>query len=348
MLQRAKNFGSTRTSRVANQSRGKQQETDLCKSLGFCSSCECNLDDDDDETNGLIECDSCRKWICRTCADVSPEEFTVIGGNERFHRFCDDRDLLAMASIENSKKVDRKKVNINPGEMQCLVLSRVTKLMDKMEAKNDLHLQKTERITKSYADALKKENELITNKVSSQVSSINKNLEKIAQAPVIAATKVKDRDSRKECVIVSGVPESYSDDHETRVEHDLQKMKKICVNGLDIKVSIDKITRMKPKKPRSARGPWKWGSRTKRWSGWWSRMPRTWLRWRGWRKYSSNQTWHQQRGKRTGDCNRNWRRNARNQKKNRTAQSGSYAGTRSSTQPGFRTPHGMTEETASK
>ena len=152
-----------------------------------------------------------------------------------------------MASIENSKKVDGKKVNINPGEMQRLVLSRVTKIMDKMETKNDLHLQKLERITNSYADALKKENELITNKVSSQVSSINKNLEKIAQAPVIAATEVKDRDSRKECVIVSGVPESDSDDHETKVKHDLQEMKKICVNGLDIKVSIDKITRMKPK-----------------------------------------------------------------------------------------------------
>ena len=120
--------------------------------------------------------------------------------------------------------------------------------MDKMETKNDLHLQKIERTTNSYADALKKENQLITNKVSFQVSSINKNLEKIAQAPVIAATEVKDRDSRKECVIVSGVPESASDDHETRVEHDLQEMKKICVNELDIKVSIDKITRMKPKK----------------------------------------------------------------------------------------------------
>ena len=219
----------------------------MCKSLGFCSSCEHNLDDDEDETNGLIECERCQKWICRTCADIRPEEFNVIAGNERFHWFCDDCELFAMASIENSKKVDGKKVNINSGEMQRLVLSRVTKIMDKMETKNDLHLQKIERTTNSYADALKKENELITKKVSSQVSSINKNLEKIAQAPVIAATEVKDRDSRKECVIVSGVPESDSDDHETRVEHDLQEMKKICVNGLDIKVSIDKITRMKSK-----------------------------------------------------------------------------------------------------
>ena len=39
---------------------------------------------------------------------------------------------------------------------------------------------------------------------------------------------------------------SDSDDHVTRVKHDLQEMKKICVNRLDVKVSIDKITQMKP------------------------------------------------------------------------------------------------------
>ena len=55
-------LGSTRTSRAANQSRGKQRETDLCKSLGFWSSCERNLDDDEDEINGLIECERCQKW----------------------------------------------------------------------------------------------------------------------------------------------------------------------------------------------------------------------------------------------------------------------------------------------
>ena len=163
-------LGSTCTNRVANQSQGKQHETYLCKTLGFCSSCEPNLDDDEDETNGLIECERCQKWICRMCADISPEELTVIVGKERFHWFCDDCDLLAMPSFENSKKIDGKKVNINPGEMQCLVLSRVTKIMDKIEAKNDLHQQKTERITISYA----KERKQTDHKVSSQVSSINK------------------------------------------------------------------------------------------------------------------------------------------------------------------------------
>lgn len=200
-----------------------------------------------DDDNGLIQCERCQKWICRKCADISHEEFVVISHNGRFHWFCDDCDLLAMAAVENSKKVDGKKVNISQCDMQRLVLSRVTKIMDKIETQNDLHLLQTEKIASSYADALRKENDVITNEVCSQVSSINKNLEKIAQAPVIAATELKDRESRKECVIISGVPESDSHEQETRVEHDLLEMKKICANGLNINVSIDKITRMKSK-----------------------------------------------------------------------------------------------------
>ena len=176
--------------------------------------------------------------------------------------------------------------------------------MDKMEAKNDLHPQKTERITNSYKDALKKENELITSKVSSQVSSINKNLEKIAQTLVNAATVVKDRDSRKECVIVSGVPESDSDDHETRVEHDLQEMKKICINGLDIKVSFDKITRMKPKNE-SAPRPMKVRFKDKKTKWLVIKNTKNLAQVEGMKEYSSNQTWQQQRRKRTGDCDRN-------------------------------------------
>ena len=119
--------------------------------------------------------------------------------------------------------------------------------MDKIEIKNDFHLLQTGKIAGRYADALRKENDVITNEVCSQVSSINKNLEIIAQAPVIAAAELKDRDSSKESVIISGVPESYSHEQETRVEHDLLEMKKICANGLDINVSIYKITRMKSK-----------------------------------------------------------------------------------------------------
>ena len=103
-----------------------------------------------------------------------------------------------------------------------------------------------------------------------------------------------------------------------------------------------------PQKTYQPRGPSKWGSRVNRQSGWWSRKPTTWLMWREWRKYSSNLTRQQQRGKGTGDCAKNWRRNAKNHKENRTAQSGSYTGTKSSTQPGFHTPHGMTDVTASR
>ena len=128
-----------------------------------CSSCQLTMDDD----NGLIQCERCQKWVCRKCADISHEEFVVISHNGRFHWFCDDCDLLAMAAVENSKKVDGKKVNISQCDMQRLVLSRVTKIMDKIETQNDLHLLQTEKITSSYADALRRTMSLPMNYVAS-------------------------------------------------------------------------------------------------------------------------------------------------------------------------------------
>ena len=96
--------------------------------------------------------------------------------------------------MENSKKVVGKKVNINPGEMQRLVLSRVTKIIDKMEAKNDLHLHENREDHQQLCRCVK-EGERTDHK-QSKFPGVLDEQEKIAQAPVIATTKVKDRDSR--------------------------------------------------------------------------------------------------------------------------------------------------------
>ena len=208
--------------------------------IGFCATCKQNVVEDNAVQNSMIECGRCAQWVCRLCTSMSTEQLKFLASSDRFHWFCDECDLIAIAAIESSKKLD-KKVSVTPAEVQKSVISRMIKIVDNFEHKLEQQVKVvTEGSKKTYAQAL-------TEGVIPQISSIQKDLKRINTDQSKAVDEAKDRESRKNNLIVFGIPESKDEDINVRKAHDETKFKEVCTIGMEIEVEVSSVTRLRTK-----------------------------------------------------------------------------------------------------
>ena len=173
-----KNTTKTTTRTTAQQRNISEEETNIVDEkeaqtiIGFCATCKQDVIDDKKVENGMIECGRCAQWVCRLCTGMTVEALATLSSSERFHWYYDECDLIAMAAVEASKKME-KKVTISPAEVQKAVLSRMSKAAEKFEAclvKQTKQLES--EVRKSYAAAVKDE-------MLPQISSIQRELKNI-------------------------------------------------------------------------------------------------------------------------------------------------------------------------
>ncbi len=135
--------------------------------LGTCAQCQQEINEDSPTNNGMVECERCKQWVCRLCTGLSLLEFQMLETVHRLHWFCEDCDLIAIAAIDSSRKLESgKKVSLSPAEVQKSMLTRITSIMDKVE----------ERVKvvkgKSYADVAG----AMSSKFDSKIDSLKKHI----------------------------------------------------------------------------------------------------------------------------------------------------------------------------
>ncbi len=212
--------------------------------LGTCAQCQQEINEDSPTNNGMVECERCKQWVCRLCTGLSLLEFQMLETVHRLHWFCEDCDLIAIAAIDSSRKLEGgKKVSLSPAEVQKSMLTRITSIMDKVE--ESVKVVKG----KSYADVAG----AMSSKIDSKIDSLKKdiagevtnNINDLQQGKSI--TEIRDREDRKENLIVYGVKESNSEDIEERKEHDKAEITRICDAGLGMKVEVKQVVRLNSK-----------------------------------------------------------------------------------------------------
>ena len=179
------------------------------ENTGFCIGCN------NDVECSMIECGRCQSWFCIGCAMILEEDMSVINKYPNLHQYCTDCELTAIAAVEISKSLRGKTNSYHFCRDTKNVILCIKGFVDDLEKK-----------VPASKEAIAKQT---TNAIEGQIKML-----------YIDSVESKDRENRKNNIIMFGVPESSTEEDEVKAKEILQKVS-------DKDIDIVSVTRFRPK-----------------------------------------------------------------------------------------------------
>ena len=232
-----------------------------------CELCEAVVGAEDK----AIECEICKEWFHAGCVDLTDNEYEVLSTHKigTIHWYCatcnvksvellrlvfglQDRLQKSEREIESLKREthakfskldseyeavreDLKTLNqkIDDGLKQCKVDSDKLVKSIQHQTRNEIKEEIEEVKATSLADIMKEEMEKSLGNMASEIDSVKCNLNET----IAKADEQRDKESRRNNVVLYKVPESNADRAEDRIKEDISFCLKLFNNGLQVGMS---------------------------------------------------------------------------------------------------------------
>lgn len=177
----------------------------------------------------MLICERCDNFVCVPCADISSSEYSVLQKSAHLHWFCDSCESAALAAVKEDRLIEEK----------CSALFK--------EFRQEMEKELINRLT-SLKEELLKNNVSVTDKSDGGkvdvVSNGRVEQGKGGDDSAKLLAEMTERDKRKANLVWFGVPESNSDDTQTRKIEDTRFVKKACSQALGVEVEIVNCKRL--------------------------------------------------------------------------------------------------------
>eukprot|EP00794_Sanderia_malayensis_P010395 gene10395-11479_t len=196
------------TSSVAEINQEALQDTLSCKI------CERTFIDEDDE---LLECERCQEWICRECAGLSVQQYSLIneaGIGLHFHWYCHTCKDAALKAVRTDNDIEEWCKNF-------------------MESFGKEIREEMKEEVKAVKLSLEK-------KIKDEIDTVNQRIDSINLGAIGTDTKqqedekteamleeMKEREIRKHNLVIFNLEESKATDPEDRKQEDQEAIRKL-------------------------------------------------------------------------------------------------------------------------
>ncbi len=171
-------MGLNNQERVSDNRGRRENERSEDDNTWICTACAGIFEGDDVK---VLECEYCEKHFCRSCVNVSEEEYKVLSNMPAIHWFCPTCEPKAIKNIRIEKEVKE----------------RCSEFLKKMENRVK-HL----------------EDEIVKKVTKDQVQEVVKDmLDK-------HSTQINERDNRRLNIIIHNAPESAAENYQARKDDD--------------------------------------------------------------------------------------------------------------------------------
>ena len=206
-----------------------------------------------DEGNKLICCDRCELWHCIKCANISEAGYTFLASTtgEDIAWYCKPCKLPAKNAVLEDKSIEDKckeymdKINQRMKTIELSIkkkaeqttVDELQKQLDKLDRRLK-DLEEGKKLRKSWTEIVRiPEKKAMEEEIEVQLRS--------------RENEEKDRQNRRNNIIVFGLPESKSTDNEQRKMHDIEKIIRLTKNMVNInEEEISKAIRLGKEKDR--------------------------------------------------------------------------------------------------
>ena len=188
-----------------------------------------------------IQCEVCEKWWHTNCVKIPDDVYKVLGKIPNLHWFCEVCNLGANKMLANltklNEKVDQFEIELKSNKTE---VKKVDERMDKadMEIKKlrdtvDNMNRSVQRDQVSFRDIMKKEmEEEVKRNLDEQMGKVSNDLvtvQNIITETRTSAIEERDKEERRNNVIIYQVPESSGDSPADRVKDDTR----VCLKFFD-------------------------------------------------------------------------------------------------------------------
>jgi len=243
---------------VSTKSKKAEKKNSDIKGRAEAWRCEaCNEESLCDEVQ-MLECEVCELRYCHSCLKISAEEYEFLCKRPDMHWFCASCEGSALLSIKNDKEIAQR----------CADYFKVLEdKLDQFEAviqsKADIqHVVNVEIALDAKAEKVKLE------QLEEKVLSMEKNIGPAAgaaqsggelpkESPAAvndSVSELRDREARKDNLVIFNIPESSDSEAENRKLHDLSTVVELFDTELDIQTTVTNTVRL-GKKQQLARYP---------------------------------------------------------------------------------------------
>ena len=193
--------------------------------------------------SNLTECEVCAFWFCGKCTHLKQDALKALHACKGIHWYCDGCEASAVGAVTNMKYKLGKR---SPEEfLNQKIIDQIDMAFTAFESKiRNSATVVEETMKKSYADVVKKLDE----KVEAQVVIARPTALDAQPNSDAHLRELQDRQERRENLIIFGIPESESENRDSRKTHDEVHFQTICQDGMDIEVEILHSTRLGAKK----------------------------------------------------------------------------------------------------
>lgn len=220
--------------------------------------CEvCNEESLCDEAQ-MLECEVCELRLCHICLKISEEEYEFLSSRVDMHWFCASCEGSALLSIKNDKEIAQR-----CADYFKVLEDRLQQVEADIQSKADIqHVVSLEMALDAKAEKIKLEQ--LEEKVLTMERNIGpaiagaQNSGELPKEPPTtvneSVSELRDREARKDNLVIFNIPESQNDDAEDRKLHDISTVIELFDYELDIQTTATNPVRL-GKKQQNARYP---------------------------------------------------------------------------------------------
>ena len=231
---------SKKATNVPDKEKPDQGTDHLEETLG-CDLCKADADN-------IVQCEKCLSWLCCDCQSISPNMFKAMTEFQSLHWYCKTCECQVQELLNDSAKEGYPVGNrLQSIEKQ---LADLTTTINNIVANKGCHIGAHNEMTEPMQQSTDTTTDM------DGVSGPPTQTQSIITSTVSSLlTEEKDQERRRLNLIFHGVPESLSEDTQTRKEHDSNLVQETLNQHLGVSATIANPIRLgqKNSKPRLLR-----------------------------------------------------------------------------------------------
>lgn len=214
----------------------------------------CEVDFVDDVSN-MLECEVCELHYCQACLKLSVSEYEFLSKREDMHWFCARCEDGTLLSIKTDREIAERCADYFK-VLEDKIKNMETDMGSKVDMQQFIQLEEVidTKVDKVQMDQLEDRVSKIERNFGNRASSTPSGRETVRDSEELVnenLTELRDRESRKENLVLFNIPESTSDDTDSRKLYDIAETTELLESELNVQTEVANPVRLGKKQMNS-------------------------------------------------------------------------------------------------
>lgn len=229
-----------------NKNTGQTSQQD--ETVWTCKLCATAYSDDSCE---VMECEYCEDHFCTGCLEMTHEEYKMLTKRKDLHWYCPECEAKALVSIRVDKDVARRcadyfsTIEKRLGDLENDVKGRATK-GEVTQLESRLRTCLDTKADREEVKQLEHRIESLEDRKTTEADLTARNTETahMGSSVEVSVEELRDRDFRKDKLVIFNIPESTDDDTDNRKLYDVSQVVELVKVEMGIDTNIDNPVRL--------------------------------------------------------------------------------------------------------